>query len=33
MTDNKYKTGKIYTIRYKKDDNLIYEVVQLSTAS
>jgi hypothetical protein len=24
MTDNKYKTGKIYTIRNKNDDNLIY---------
>ncbi len=24
MTDNKYKNGKIYTIRYKNDDNLIY---------
>jgi hypothetical protein len=24
MTDNKYKTGKIYTIRSKNDDNLIH---------
>jgi hypothetical protein len=24
MTDNKYKNGKIYTIRNKNDDNLIY---------
>ena len=24
MTDNKYKNGKIYTIRYKNDDSLIY---------
>ena len=24
MTDNKYKTGKIYTIRNKNHDNLIY---------
>ena len=24
MTDNKYNTGKIYTIRNKNDDNLIY---------
>jgi hypothetical protein len=24
MTDNKYKNGKIYTIRYTNDDTLIY---------
>ena len=24
MTDNKYANGKIYTIRYKNDNNLIY---------
>jgi hypothetical protein len=24
MTDNEYKNGKIYTIRYTNDDTLIY---------
>ena len=24
MSDNKYQNGKIYTIRNKNDDNLIY---------